>query len=191
MRVRIRTTAFDMTYEGRAALWNEFLRPLFGGPEAVDLAPRRAEPESARTPAAPERRPPAEVPPRRGEPQPGVRPAAPARPPAQRPQPAPVPEPVLAVPAEEIFAQLAAAGGRRADKDAVLVAVWLRSRGVRSVAMDDVVRWVNAQPGFRETRVKPLLLKHVNRSKMLLPGEDRDSVQLSPKGRRYVAQLLA
>jgi hypothetical protein len=88
-----------------------------------------------------------------------------------------------------VYAQLAEIGGRRGEKDAVLVAVWEHDGMRRDVGFDEVARTVHALDAFRDVRVKPHLLKHVNRSRMLDAGNRRESVRLTAKGRRYVESL--
>jgi hypothetical protein len=179
MRARIRVAEYDMEFAGDPALWNELLRPIFGGPEAGldtslesgdhvaagSLGESSGDPEQEAS-GAPDRAP--------------SGPAAPATRP-RRPAP---------ITAEQAFVELAAAGGRRAEKDAVLLAVWVLGDGTRDVPFADVARTVHDHDAFRDVRVKPRMLKHVNRSRMLDIGATRETVRLTEKGCRYVRSLM-
>jgi len=172
MRARIRTEQVELEYHGGAALWNEVLRPLLGGPEmrdepASDPAPP-AECPAGRTPRSSGGDPPDDDAPRGGGPR-------------------PTPE---TTDGDALFAQLAEQGGRRAEKDAVLVAVWLLGGIRHEVTFDAVARRLHADEAFADVRVKPHLLKHVSRTKLLDAGERRETVRLNVKGRRYVESLV-
>lgn len=117
-------------------------------------------------------------------------------PPARGGEPGDAPEPPgggEAAPAHadttEVWAALSEREGRRAEKDAVLLAVWELGGDHRDVTFDAVSRCVRAHESFEDIRVKPILLKHVNRTHMLDAGARGQTVRLTPKGRRYVAQL--
>jgi hypothetical protein len=118
-------------------------------------------------------------------------------PPVEVDRPAPsAPEPQADPPpsppdldADSLFEHLAGIGGRRSEKDAVLVAVWEHDGVRRDVGFDEVARSVHGRGAFRDVRVKPHLLKHVNRSRMLDTGSRRETVRLTSKGRRYVESL--
>ena len=100
----------------------------------------------------------------------------------------PAPAPAHADTAE-VWAALAEREGRRAEKDAVLLAVWELGGDRQDVTFDAVARCVRAHESFEDIRVKPILLKHANRTRMLEAGARSQTVRLTPKGRRYVAQL--
>ena len=55
--------------------------------------------------------------------------------------------------------------------------------------LSSVARHLHAIDAFRDVRVKPHLLKHCNRSKLLEPGAERAAVRLTAKGRRYIAAM--
>ncbi len=78
MRLRIRTEKYTLEFDGVPALWNEFLRPVLGGPEApAEAAAGASLPAPARAPAPPT------LP---AQPAPATRPMTqPAWPPAQQP----------------------------------------------------------------------------------------------------------
>ena len=88
-----------------------------------------------------------------------------------------------------LYEDLAKAGGRRAEKDAVLATVWLLGGSQHDVSFNAVARHVNSVDVFREVRVKPHLLKHCSRSRMLEPGPERETVRLTKKGMRYIVEL--
>ena len=161
---------YDLEFVGAAALWNELLRPIFGGPVARDLpgaSPQHPAPAALHVDA------------RRAPPAPAPVAAAPA-----------APRRAESISVEQAFLELAESGGRRAEKDAVLLAVWQVGAGQRDVGFDAVARAVHAHDAFGDVRVKPHLLKHVNRSKMLELGAERETVRLNDKGRRYVRSLF-
>jgi len=89
----------------------------------------------------------------------------------------------------QAWAALADSEGRRAEKDAVLLAVWELGGDRRDVRFDAVARHVHAHEAFHDVRVKPILLKHMSRSHMLDPGTQRETVRLTAKGRSYLSEL--
>lgn len=223
MRVRIRTKAYDLEFEGSPGLWNEFFRPVMGGPEAPpepdpvpEPVPQRAvvAPRSAITAAGPGAPSPAtyrattnhseHVPPGRAAPPPrararhderdglGRRDDGPRRggPPRKiKQQPAP-PVEASSDPAV-LYRRLAAIGGRRGEKDAVIAAVWFVSGGrSRDVTAEDVERHLRSHGLPAEIKVRPHLLKHVSRTKLLDAGSDQGAVRLNNKGLKYVKQRL-
>lgn len=189
MRARIRTSRFDVAFEGSGALWNDLLRPILGGPAAPAEPVPRADADPALREPAPQRAAPA----RRASPRPPA--AAPQGSAARSEPPPPQNEagPRTATPArgavDALMAALATVEGRRADRDAVLVAVWSLGDGGREVSFSDVAGVLDQYDGFDDLRVKPLLLKHISRSKMLESGGERETVRLTQKGRRYLAEL--
>jgi hypothetical protein len=218
MRAVIRTNDVKIEFSGRGQVWNELLRPHFGGPEAPP------EPETPAAPPAAVRATPAvQLTPHRGDAPSPVRPAAPpaARPvagPAQprtwyppREQPPRRFEPEQPSPqsyhsAEEddgdgvrvepssdpatLYGRLAALPGRRSERDAVLAAVWFLTKGETETTGDDVERHFATFRAFPDVKVVPHLLKHVHRTKMLEFGSTTKTVRLSKKGLAYVVGRL-
>ena len=211
MQARIRTADFDLHFEGSPAIWNEFLRPVLGGPEALDEpdepepAPAPSAPPAAAPPTpslaqfqrkAPHRPPPHDTrpqgdrprhqPPARPEPQ-QDRPAAPPRR-HERPQPT-GPRIERTDDPSELYRRLSAVPGRRSEKDAVLAAVWFVSGGEGDVTVDEIERHLSRHGG-PPLKVRPHLQKHVTRTKMLEPGPGPGVFRISRKGSRYVQDSL-
>ncbi len=190
MRARIRMAEYDMEFAGTPAVWNEHLRPIFGGPEADE----RSDGDSCdRNPSDGESSD--------GDGRRGTDAAPRTKCPAPRPHEATTGKAATDAPRhsgtdeppdiDEILDDLAEAGGRRAEKDAVLVAVWGHGGSRGDVAFRDVATTLHAHDDFRDVRVKPHLLKHISRSRMLAPGELRETAHLTDKGRRYVEELIS
>jgi len=201
---------YEMEFEGAAVYWNECLRPIFGGPEAKETAVVKSEPApetsahengertdaSGATPkkAAKAAKKPAA---KRRKSSPAAKPAGKrtAKSTAKSTaKPAAKPEAIAAHgPATDtrlLYEDLAKVGGRRAEKDAILATVWLLGGSQHDVTFDAVARHLHAIDIFREVRVKPHLLKHCSRSHMLEPGPERETVRLTKKGMRYIADLM-
>ncbi len=171
MRARVRTSAYCIEFEGPASLWNEIVRPLVGGPKAREegatghsaMATQTARATLA-TPAAPAA---------------SLRPTDPIH---------PTPSPSET---EGALNRLASEGGRRAAKDAVLLAAWSDAGDTGETTPAAVARRLAAHPNFADVRVKPSVMKHVSRSHLLEIGTAPGYVRLTEKGRRYVRECVA
>jgi hypothetical protein len=90
-----------------------------------------------------------------------------------------------------LYRRLATLGGRRGEKDAVIAAVWFVSGGrSRDVTPDEVERHLRSFGLPADIKVRPHLLKHVSRTKLLDAGEGQGAVRLNSKGMKYVKQRL-
>ena len=131
-------------------------------PRAGRDAPRQARDDDRPNPAAPWRR--------RGGPEPEAR-IEPSTDPA------------------EVYSRLEALGSRRAEKDAVLAAVWFVGGGEREVHEKEITAHFEAHGGPVDAKVRPQLLKHINRTKLLEQGTKTGLVRLTGKGREHVRLL--
>ena len=235
MRARIHTPTYRLDFEGSPSLWNDFVRPMVGGPAATpDPVPESAPaatvaggpaPASFVAPAAPAAAPvvrtvapppPPAVPsgvrtyfpprePREASPEymdrPGRGPrgdrgrpsrddAGDARPPwRRRGGPEPEARVEASADADTLYSRLATLDSRRAEKDAVIAAVWFVGRGEREVHEKEVEAHFAAHGGPPDVKVRPLFLKHISRSKLLEAGTQTGLVRLSAKGREHVRLL--
>jgi hypothetical protein len=187
MRTRILVAEYEMEYEGRARYWNECMRPIFGGPAAKEAPVTQSKPSSPASGTDADEAQAAETPSVAKSGPPRKR-KAPAK--KSKRSPAPVPKTGPATDIELLYADLAKAGGRRAEKDAVLATVWLLGGTQQDVTFGAVASHVHSVEFFRDVRVKPHLLKHCSRSHMLEPGSERETVRMTKKGIRYIAGLM-
>ena len=72
----------------------------------------------------------------------------------------------------------------------MLAAVWCLGGAAAVVHSDAVTEFVDTRSPLTGVKVRPHLLKHVSKTK-LLTTEDEHSFTLTPKGRRYVASNFA
>jgi hypothetical protein len=219
MKARLETSDYRFLFHGSPALWNEFFRPLLGGPEAppepAPAAPPRAAapppPAFAAIPSAPSTttspapapavaatwNPPRPVP---VAPRPAPYAAAPPYP----RQPSPEPrtwhrrpgglEPTIAVePSADprtLYDRLANVESRRGERDAVLAAIWFLGKGEGDVSPEDVERHLREHDGPPDVKVRPVMLKHVTRTKLLEQGTTPGTVRLTAKGVAQVRMLV-
>jgi hypothetical protein len=229
MRARIQKPAYRLEYEGPNTLWNVFLRPILGGPEAppdpvapapvasvVQAGPAApapvvrtyappvatAAPAAYAAPAAPsgtrtwypprEPREPREA---RGPRQayPDTYEAAPAEDdrPAWRRRGGPEPEARVEASSDPkvLYERLGALGSRRSEKDAVLAAVWFVGKGEKEVHEKEIEAHFAEHGGPTDVNVRPVALKHINRTKLLEQGSAVGLVRLSAKGREQIRLL--
>jgi len=90
----------------------------------------------------------------------------------------------------ELYARLGEIPGRRSEKDGVLAAVWFVSKGERDVTPEEVEQHLRDHGGPPTVKVRPLLQKHVNRSKMLDAGANPGTFKMNRKGAHYVIDHL-
>lgn len=235
MKARLHTRDYRFQFQGSPLIWNEFFRPLLGGPTAPDepappAAPVRApQPAPFAAVAAPVHAPPppAVPSPRFGAPQRAAPPAtawtshgperAPAWPrgPQERFSGAQGPpssqretaegtrvwsrrpgglEPTLAVePSSDprtLYDRLSTLESRRGERDAVLAAIWFLGRGEKDVAPEEVERHLRDHGGPPDVKVRPVMLKHVTRTKLLEQGGTPGTVRLTPKGAAQARMLV-
>ena len=211
MKARIQTPDYRFLFHGSPALWNEFFRPLLGGPEAppdpVPAAPPprpafAAVPHAPATATSPIQAP--AVAASWSPPPPAPRPApyTPAQPFQRQPSPEPRTwqrrpgglEPTLAVePSGDprtLYDRLANVESRRGERDAVLAAIWFLGRGEGDVSPEDVERHLRENDGPPDVKVRPVMLKHVTRTKLLEQGGTPGTVRLTPKGVAQVRMLV-
>ena len=89
----------------------------------------------------------------------------------------------------EVYSRLEELGSRRAEKDAVLAAVWFVGGGEREVHEKEITAHFEAHGGPVDAKVRPQILKHINRTKLLDQGTKPGLVRLTPKGREHVRLL--
>ena len=228
MKARLHTPNYRFHFQGSPLIWNEYFRPLLGGPAAP------AEPVA---PAPSARAPQAAVPAEAGvavlsPPRPATTPSAwPAPPVAERvpswqrgPQersftgtpgpstmhssmqrgPSDGPrvwtrrpgglEPTLAVePSGDprtLYDRLSNVESRRGERDAVLAAIWFLGRGEKDVAPEEVERHLRDHGGPTDVKVRPVMLKHVTRTKLLEQGGTPGTVRLTQKGAAQARMLV-
>ncbi len=214
MRIRLATAAARFEFDGSPAIWNEFFRPILGGPEAPpDLRPQSpAQLAAAPIMAAPGVATSAMAAPAMSAqgvtssaPAPQARTWYPPRDAAPRPAPEnrsndeyhrrsgrPLPTQTVE-PASDpavLYGRLNDVDSRRAEKDAVLAAVWFVGRGARDVTPEEVEKHLRDHGGPTDVRVRPSLLKHVTRTKFLDLGTAPTSVRLSAKGRAQIRLIV-
>lgn len=243
MRARIHKRSFRLEFDGAPGIWNDFLRPIVGGPEAppdvvqpAQVADAGGTFAAASFPSHPGSAPAAAVH-AQGAPAPVVRTYAPA---AAAPAPtrpagrtwfpprgpaAPVdapapgrrgddddaaadgpphdrnapwrrrggPEPEIRVePSNDpktLYARLDAMGSRRAEKDAVVAAVWFVGQDQREVHEREAAKHLAEHGGPTDVKIRPHFLKHITRTKLLEPGTQPGLVRLSRKGREQIRLL--
>jgi hypothetical protein len=95
-------------------------------------------------------------------------------------------EPVLAVePSSDpstLYSRLATLESRRGERDATLAAVWFLGKGERDVGIDAVEKHLREHGFDGDVKVRPVLHKHVTRTKLVEFGASPNTVRLSPKG---------
>lgn len=201
MKVRLSTPRLTIEFEGSPDVWNSSLRGALGGAEAsvedaADATPAPApavtESKSALAQPAPpsllqavtRTRHPDDV-------DSAPRVARDPRPP-RRQEASPAPATSVAPPAEPgaLLERLAGQSGRRAERDTVLAAVWCLGGAAAVVHSDAVTEFVETRSPLSEVKVRPHLLKHVSKTK-LLTTEDEHAFTLTTKGRRYAATHFA
>ena len=80
-------------------------------------------------------------------------------------------------------------GSRRAEKDAVLAAVWFVGHDEREVHEREVAQHLREHGGPADVKIRPQFLKHITRTKLLEAGTQPGLVRLSRKGREQVRLL--
>ncbi len=104
------------------------------------------------------------------------------------------PEPTIPVePAADpdvLYRRLGEVDSRRAEKDAVLAAVWFVGRGQRDVSPEEVEKHLREHGGPADVKVRPHMQKHITRTKLMEPGEQNGWVRLSAKGRAQIRLLV-
>lgn len=179
-----------MEFDGDPRVWNDLLRPVLGGPEAPsEAAPpasdaattTTATPASATTPAASTQA----AQPQAAQPQVATPAAAPA--PEQAP-PAAAIEPTSDP--RELYRRLVESGGRRGEKDAIVAAVWFVGGSDGDATPEEVQQHLVKHGAFADARVKPVMLKHVSRTRLLEKTERKGALKLTEKGRKYVRERL-
>lgn len=104
------------------------------------------------------------------------------------------PEPTILVePAADpnvLYRRLNELDSRRAEKDAVLAAVWFVGRGQRDVSPEEVEKHLEEHGGPPDVKVRPHMQKHITRTKLMEPGEQNGWVRLSAKGRAQIRLLV-
>jgi hypothetical protein len=88
-----------------------------------------------------------------------------------------------------LYARLLELGSRRAEKDAVLAAVWFVGKGERDVHEKEIETHFSENGGPDDVKVRPVALKHINRTKLLEQGTGSGLVRLSAKGRDQIRLL--
>lgn len=242
MRARIHKPSFRIEFDGSPVVWNELLRPIFGGPEAPpDPVPAAAAaaaapavvpasvpavavaapsapvaPPIVRTVLPPAPPPPPQRPtgvrtwvPPRNEPQAGAwvgESDAPPRHERRRPEPQDDrdaerqpwrrrggPEPEIRIePSNDpdtLYDRLSTLESRRAEKDAVLAAVWFVGADQREVHEKEVEKHLAEHGGPVDLKIRPAFLKHINRTKHLEQGTAVGLVRLTRKGREQIRLL--
>lgn len=89
-----------------------------------------------------------------------------------------------------LYARLSEVDSRRAEKDAVLAAVWFVGRGQRDVSPEEVEKHLREHGGPADVKVRPHMQKHITRTKLMEPGEQNGWVRLSAKGRAQIRLLV-
>lgn len=228
MRARLHTPRFRLEFDGAPALWNDFLRPLVGGPVAPAeeapsahapatapsvFAPMRSGPATPADPPAPARTtvpqrpygPPAGTEsPRRFDDRQGPRRdhgpdrsdaadrgVAPDR--AWHPRHGGLQPTLQVAPSSDprvLYDRLSTIDSRRGERDAVLAAIWFLGSQGADVAPEDVERHFKEHGGPPDVKVRPVMLKHVTRTKLLEQGSAAGTVRLTPKGVAQARMLV-
>jgi len=88
-----------------------------------------------------------------------------------------------------LYERLGALGSRRSEKDAVLAAVWFVGKGEKEVHEKEIDAHFAENGGPCDVNVRPVTLKHINRTKLLEQGTAVGLVRLSAKGREQIRLL--
>jgi hypothetical protein len=88
-----------------------------------------------------------------------------------------------------LYERLGALESRRAEKDAVLAAVWFVGKGERDVHEKEVAKHLEENGGPEDVKIRPHFLKHISRTKYFEPGAEPGLVRLSRKGREQIRLL--
>jgi hypothetical protein len=193
--VSVQVEGMSLEYRGGADLYEDLVRGMAeslarGGRRRVAAGPIRlaADPEDAgASPAAapgpaPVLAAPAPPPPSPAAPSPS--PSSPAPPPARAASAAGAP----AFDATPLYAVLAREGGRRAEKDAVLLAlVALAASGRRDASPAEITSHLEAG-GFpaKGLKPRPILAKLGHRKGLVVPGVARGTFRATPAGVTYI-----
>ena len=202
--VSIEVPGLALSFDGDQALFDREVKPILDGVVRGTWRKSGPLPVAPEGPTGPDEFP---APPSApdgatgGKPDSAPVPAAAATAPSSAPSAAPIgategkPTPATAGAGTDfrpLLAVLARGEGRRAEREAVLVAlVGLASEGTRDATPPEVVAWLEKR-GFpaRGLHPRPILAKLCHRKGLAVPGLQKNTFRATPAGIAHVARAL-